>query len=72
MPTSAAHPFALDGRTILIVGGASGIGAATATTCAALGGSLVLADVADATPLAFAGPRLTILNEYCSFRESDE
>ena len=53
MAMTGANPFALEGETILIAGGASGIGASTAATCAALGAKLVLADIADAR--AFGG-----------------
>jgi NAD(P)-dependent dehydrogenase (short-subunit alcohol dehydrogenase family) len=51
MATAAAYPFALEGQTILITGGASGIGASTAAACAALGAKLVLADITDAAPV---------------------
>jgi NAD(P)-dependent dehydrogenase (short-subunit alcohol dehydrogenase family) len=49
---AAANPFALQGASILIFGAASGIGASAATTCAALGANLILADIVDAVPLA--------------------
>ncbi len=52
MTGAASHPFSLHGATILIAGAANGIGASTAATCAALGAKLVLADIADAAPLA--------------------
>jgi NADP-dependent 3-hydroxy acid dehydrogenase YdfG len=37
MAIASANPFALEDHTILITGGASGIGASTAAACAALG-----------------------------------
>jgi NAD(P)-dependent dehydrogenase (short-subunit alcohol dehydrogenase family) len=52
MATTAGNPFALDDQTILITGAANGIGASAAAACAALGAELVLADVADAGPVA--------------------
>ncbi len=52
MAATGANPFVLEGKTILIAGGASGIGASAAATCAALGAKLVLADIADARPVA--------------------
>lgn len=52
MAMTGANPFALEGNTILILGAASGIGASSASACAALGAKLVLADIADAAPLA--------------------
>ncbi len=52
MATAAANPFALEGHTILVAGGASGIGASAAAACAALGAKLMLADIADAAPAA--------------------
>ena len=52
MATAGANPFALEGQTILIAGGASGIGASAAAACAALGAKLILADIADASPVA--------------------
>jgi NAD(P)-dependent dehydrogenase (short-subunit alcohol dehydrogenase family) len=52
MATAGAHPFSLEGKTILIAGGASGIGASAAAICAGLGAKLILADVGDATPVA--------------------
>jgi 3-oxoacyl-[acyl-carrier protein] reductase len=56
MPTGNAgamsHPFSLEGETIVVFGAASGIGASAAALCARLGAKLVLADVADASPLA--------------------
>ncbi|MDA8253128.1 MAG: SDR family NAD(P)-dependent oxidoreductase [Rhodospirillales bacterium] len=44
-------PFQLTGRRILITGGASGIGAATARLCAQLGATPVIADRQDAEPV---------------------
>jgi len=41
-----------EGKTILIAGGANGIGASAAEICASLGAKLVLADVSNATPMA--------------------
>lgn len=56
MPTATMqtppHPFSLEGETILVFGAASGIGASAAKLCARLGAKLMLADVADAQPLA--------------------
>jgi NAD(P)-dependent dehydrogenase (short-subunit alcohol dehydrogenase family) len=52
MATFGAHPFSLEGKRILIAGGASGIGASAAAICAGLGAKLILADVSDATPVA--------------------
>jgi NAD(P)-dependent dehydrogenase (short-subunit alcohol dehydrogenase family) len=52
MAEPSAHPFSLAGKTVLVAGGASGIGASTAAVCAGLGAKLVLADVGDATPVA--------------------
>jgi len=49
MAEPSAHPFSLAGKTVLIAGGASGIGASTAAICARLGAMLVLADISDAT-----------------------
>ncbi len=49
---TASHPFSLEGDTILIFGAASGIGASAAAVSARLGAKLILADVADALPLA--------------------
>ena len=51
MAGPGAHPFSLADKTVLIAGGASGIGASTATVCAALGAKLVVADISDATPV---------------------
>src|SRR5262249_34548678 len=48
----SANPFALADQTILIAGAASGNGPTTAAACAALGAELVLADIADAAPVA--------------------
>lgn len=39
------NPFTLEGKTILITGGAGGIGSETARTCASLGARIVLTDV---------------------------
>jgi 3-oxoacyl-[acyl-carrier protein] reductase len=52
MAIAGAGPFSLEGQTILIAGGASGIGASTAAICAGLGAKLILADVSDAAPVA--------------------
>src|ERR1700733_8739598 len=52
MPTLNGHPFSLDGKHILIAGGASGIGASAAAICAGLGATLVLADIGDGAPVA--------------------
>src|SRR5215510_12191595 len=52
MAMAGVSPFSLEGQTILIAGGASGIGASAAAICAGLGAKLVLADVSDATPVA--------------------
>jgi len=52
MAIASASPFSLEGQTILIAGGANGIGASAAAICAGLGAKLVLADVSDATPVA--------------------
>ena len=52
MAEPSAHPFSLAGKTVLIAGGASGIGASTAAMCARLGAMLVLADISDATAVA--------------------
>lgn len=46
------NAFALDGRTVLVTGAASGIGAETARVCAALGASVRLVDRAPTEPLA--------------------
>ena len=43
--TRVAYDFS--GSVVLITGGASGIGAATARACAAAGGTVVVADVSD-------------------------
>jgi NAD(P)-dependent dehydrogenase (short-subunit alcohol dehydrogenase family) len=51
MAGPGAHPFSLADKTVLIAGGASGIGASTATICAALGAKLVVADISDAMPV---------------------
>jgi NAD(P)-dependent dehydrogenase (short-subunit alcohol dehydrogenase family) len=39
------NPFTLEGKTILITGGAGGIGSATARACVALGARVVLTDI---------------------------
>lgn len=39
------NPFALEGKTILITGGAGGIGSATACACVAMGARIVLTDI---------------------------
>lgn len=39
------NPFSLQGKTILITGGAGGIGSAVAQTCASLGARVVLTDI---------------------------
>lgn len=39
------NPFSLSGKTILITGGAGGIGSATAATCVSLGARVVLTDI---------------------------
>jgi 3-oxoacyl-[acyl-carrier protein] reductase len=52
MAETGAHPFSLAGKTVLVAGGASGIGASTAAVCAGLGAKLILADISDATPVA--------------------
>ena len=41
----SSNPFALNGKTILITGGAGGIGGATARACIAMGARLVLTDI---------------------------
>ncbi len=46
-----AKLFSLSGVRVLIAGAASGIAAATASACAALGADPVLADILDAAPL---------------------
>jgi NAD(P)-dependent dehydrogenase (short-subunit alcohol dehydrogenase family) len=38
------NPFRLDDSVVLVIGGASGIGRATAELCAALGGTVMIAD----------------------------
>jgi len=53
MASTSANPFALEDQTVLIAGAANGIGASAAAACAALGAELVLADVADAAPVAY-------------------
>ena len=39
------NPFSLDGKTILITGGAGGIGSAVANTCIKLGARVILTDI---------------------------
>lgn len=39
------NPYSLEGKTVLVTGGAGGIGSAVANTCAALGASVVLTDI---------------------------
>lgn len=39
------NPFSLEGKTILITGGAGGIGSATAQTCIGLGARVILTDI---------------------------
>jgi NAD(P)-dependent dehydrogenase (short-subunit alcohol dehydrogenase family) len=39
------NPFSLEGKTILITGGAGGIGAAAAKTCVGLGARIILTDI---------------------------
>ena len=39
------NPFSLEGKTILITGGAGGIGSATARACVAMGARVVLTDI---------------------------
>ena len=39
------NPFSLEGKTILITGGAGGIGAAAAKTCVVLGARVILTDI---------------------------
>ena len=39
---TAINPFSLEGKTILITGGSSGLGAATAIACSQLGASVVI------------------------------
>ena len=46
------NPYSLDGKTILVTGGAGGIGSAFANTCAALGASVVLTDIREEPLLA--------------------
>lgn len=41
------HPFTLSGKTVLITGGAGGIGSAVAKTCVQLGARVVLTDIRD-------------------------
>jgi len=46
--------FDLTGNRVLVTGAASGIGAATARVCATMGAAVMLADIADCTPVAEA------------------
>ena len=46
--------FDLTGNRVLVTGAASGIGAATASVCATMGATVMLADIADCTPVAEA------------------
>ena len=39
------NPFTLEGKTILITGGAGGIGSATARACVEMGARVVLTDI---------------------------
>ena len=39
------NPFVLTGKTILITGGAGGIGSAVAKTCVSLGARVILTDI---------------------------
>ena len=39
------NPFSLKGKTILITGGAGGIGTASAQTCIELGARVILTDI---------------------------
>lgn len=43
--STTLNPFALEGKTILITGGAGGIGSAAARTCVAMGARVVLTDI---------------------------
>lgn len=43
--STTLNPFALEGKTILITGGAGGIGSATARACVAMGARVVLTDI---------------------------
>ena len=40
-----SNPFALQGKTVLITGAASGIGKATALLCAQMGATTILVDL---------------------------
>lgn len=42
---TSPNPFTLEGKTILITGGAGGIGSATARACVAMGARVVLTDI---------------------------
>lgn len=57
-----SNPFLLEGKTILITGGAGGIGAATAKTCTELGARVILTDIREdalATTIAALPPSPT-------------
>lgn len=43
--STTLNPFALEGKTILITGGAGGIGSAAARACVAMGARVVLTDI---------------------------
>jgi len=49
------HPFRIDGRTALVTGGASGIGAATCRTLHAAGAHITIADIDEPRAAALAG-----------------
>lgn len=62
-PTEYTRMFDLTGRTVLVTGGARGIGLATGEACAAWGAHAALADVnTDAADAAAAGLRAKGLN----------
>ena len=52
MATTGANPFALEGNTISLPAGRAASARARAAACAALGAKLILADIADAAPVA--------------------
>ncbi|HUO29188.1 MAG TPA: SDR family oxidoreductase [Bryobacteraceae bacterium] len=59
------HPFRVDGRTALVTGGASGIGAATCRALHSAGAQIIVADVDEPAALALArelGGRAVILD----------